>query len=178
MPDPNITLTAIQSHAAALAGTIQCHLANAGRCKVWSVGVVAGVLVITAGRAQMAALPCVAGAVVMLAITDACCVAAARVVTDAYNRFMGKLPLNGGNAMKAEQCFVLPAPEPGLRQAGKVFGALGSFSVWRSTARCWRCWPHFTCRLLCRRPLPPRRTCPRHPCQRPLSQNRPRHSSR
>ena len=42
---------------------------------------------------------------------------------------MRKLPLNGGNAMKAEECFVLPAPEPSWRQTGQVFAAMGSLSV-------------------------------------------------
>jgi hypothetical protein len=127
--DPNITLSAIQSHSAALEGAIRRHSANAARCKVWSVGIVAGVVVLAAGRAQMAALPWAAAPVVLLALADACQVVMARICTDAYNAFMRKLPLNGGDAMKAEECFVQPAPDPGWRQMGQVLGALGSLSV-------------------------------------------------
>jgi hypothetical protein len=86
-------------------------------------------MVFAVGRAQMAALPWAAAPVVLLALADACQVVMARICTDAYNAFMRKLPLNGGNAMKAEECFVLPLPEPGWRQAGQVLGALGSLSV-------------------------------------------------
>jgi hypothetical protein len=129
MPDPNITLTAIQSHTTALGGAIRRHEANAARCKVWSVGVVAGVMVFAAGRTQMAVLPWVAGVLVLLAVADACQGVMVRICTDAYNGFMRKLPLNGGNAMKAQESFVLPATEPGWRQAGQVLGALGSLSV-------------------------------------------------
>ena len=68
----------------------------------------------------MAALPWVVGVVVLLALADACAVVMARACTDAYHAFMRKLPLNGGNGMKAEECFILPAPEPTWRQAGQV----------------------------------------------------------
>ena len=78
----------------------------------------------------MAALPWAAATVVLLALADAGQSAMARVFTDAYNRFMQKLPLNGGNAMKAEDAFALPPLELGWRQAGLVLRALGSFSVW------------------------------------------------
>ena len=129
MPDPNVTLTAIQSHANALDGAIRRHVANAGRCKVFGAAGVMGVLLLASGRAQMGALPWVAGVVGLLALADACQVVMGRICRDAYNGFMRKLPLNGGNAMKAEECFVLPAPEPGWREVGRVLGALGSFSV-------------------------------------------------
>lgn len=55
----------------------------------------------------MAAWPWVVGVVLLLAVADACQVVMARICTDAYNGFMRKLPLNGGNAMKAEECFIL-----------------------------------------------------------------------
>ena len=129
MPDPNVTITAIETYANALQGAIRRSAANAGRCKVWSLAILAGVMVFAAGKPQMAALPWVAGVVVLLALADACQAVMARICTDAYNAFMRKLPLNGGNAMKAEECFVLPAPDLGWRQAGRVLGALGSFSV-------------------------------------------------
>ena len=87
----------------------------------------------------MAALPWAAATVVLLALADAGQAALARVFTDAYNRFMQKLPLHGGNAMKpstgaqaggAEDTFQLPPLGLGWRQAGLVWRALGSFSVW------------------------------------------------
>ncbi len=96
---------------------------------MWSAAIAAGVVLLAAGRMQMVPLSWAAGMVLLLALADAGQVAMARVFTDSYNRFMQKLPLNGGNAMKAEE-FVLPAPELGWRDAGKVLGALGSFSVW------------------------------------------------
>ena len=129
MPDPNITLTAIQSHATMLEDAIGRSVANVGRYKIWSAAIVAGVMLLAAGKAQMAALPWAAGVVVLLALADAGQGAMARVFTDAYNRFMRKLPLNGGNAMKAEE-FMMPSPELGWRDTGKVLGALASFSVW------------------------------------------------
>ena len=129
MPDPNIAPAAIQSHTKALESALKRHVTNAGRCKVWSGAIVAGMLLLAAGKAQMAALPWAAGVVVLLALADAGQVAMARVFTVAYNRFMQKLPLNGGNAMKAEE-FMLPAPVLGWRETGQVVGALGSFSVW------------------------------------------------
>ena len=89
-----------------------------------------GVALLASGKEQMAGLPWMAAMLVLLALADACEVALARVCTDAYNGFMRKLPLNGGNAMKADECFVLPPPDLGLREAGQVLGALGSFSVW------------------------------------------------
>jgi hypothetical protein len=103
MPDPNITLTAIRSHTTVLEGAIVRHSANAVRCKMWSVAIIAGVVLLAAMKAQMAALPWAAGVVVLLALADACHVLMARRCTDAYNGFMRKLPLNGGNAMKAEE---------------------------------------------------------------------------
>ncbi len=135
MPDPNVTLIAIQSHTAALSGAIQRQSANAGRCKVWSVGVIAGVVFFGVGRAQWAALPWVAGMVILLALADACCVALARRAVEAYNRFMARVPLNGGPSTKAqakepEEWLVLPGPDLGIRDAGSVLRALGSFSVW------------------------------------------------
>lgn len=129
MPDPNLTLAAIQSHTTALDGAIRRSVANSGWFKVGSAVVVLGFVLLASGKAQMAALPWVAGVVVLLALADACQVVMGRICTDAYNGFMRKLPLNGGNAMKAEECFVLPAPDPGWRQAGQVLGALGSLSV-------------------------------------------------
>ena len=105
------------------------HSSTAGRCKALSVVIVAGVLFVTGGKARVAMLPWTVGAVLLLTMVDAGQVALARTFTDAYNRFMRKLPLNGGNAMKAEE-FSLPAPDLRLRDAGKVFAALGSFSVW------------------------------------------------
>ena len=129
MPDPNVTLTAIETHATALEGAMKRHSANAGRCKVWSLAIIAGVMVFAGGKTQMGALPWVAVLVVLLALADACAVVMARACTDAYHAFMRKLPLNGGNGMKAEECFILPAPEPAWRQAGQVFGAMGSLSV-------------------------------------------------
>ena len=129
MPDPNLTLTAVQSHTTALDGAIRRHITNSGWFKMGSAVAVLGVVLLASGKAQMAALPWAAGVVILLAFADACQVVMARVCTDAYNGFMRKLPLNGGNAMKAEECFVLPAPEPGWRQAGQVLGALGSLSV-------------------------------------------------
>ena len=66
MPDPNITVTAIESHAAALNRSGLQHLANSGRCKVWSGAMVAGMLLFAAGKAQVAALPWAAGVVVLL----------------------------------------------------------------------------------------------------------------
>lgn len=129
MPDPNVTLIAIEAHVNALQGAISRSAANAGRCKVWSLAILAGGIVLAGGKLQMAALPWVTGVVVLLALADACQAVMARICTDAYNGFMRKLPLNGGNAMKAEECFVLPAPHLGWRQAGRVLGALGSFSV-------------------------------------------------
>ncbi len=101
MPDPNITLTAIETHAAAVERAMRRHAANAGRCKVWSLAIIAGVMVFAGGKAQMGALTWVAGVVVLLALADACAVVMARACTDAYHAFMRKLPLNGGNAMKA-----------------------------------------------------------------------------
>ena len=97
---------------------------------MWGIAIIVGAMVLTVGKAQIGALPWVAGMVVLMALADAGQVAMARVFTDAYNRFMAKLPLNGGNAMKAEEWLVLPPPTLSLRQAGQVFGALGSFSVW------------------------------------------------
>lgn len=97
---------------------------------MWSAGIVAGLIVFSTGRAQMAALPWAGSVVGLLALADACQLALARIFTDAYNRFMQKLPLNGGNAMKAEDVFQLPPPELGWREAGLVLRALGSFSVW------------------------------------------------
>ncbi len=91
---------------------------------------VAGMLLFASSRAQMAGLPWAAGVAVLLALADAGQVALARSFTGAYNRFMAKVPLNGGNAPKAEEWLVLPAPTLGLRDAGQVLGALGSFSVW------------------------------------------------
>ena len=129
MPDPNITLAVIQTHAIALERTIGRPVANAARCKLWSGAIVGGILLLASGKAQMAALPWAVVVVVLLAVVDAGQVAMARVFTDAYNRFMRKLPVNGGNAMKAEE-FVLPAPELGLQHAWQVLGALASFSVW------------------------------------------------
>jgi hypothetical protein len=129
MPDPNLTLAAIQSHTTALDGAIRRHVAHSGWCKVGSAMVVLGVVLLASGKAQMAVLPWVAGVVALLALADACQVLMARLCTDAYHAFMQKLPLNGGNAMKAEECFVLPAPEPTWQQAGRVLGALGSLSV-------------------------------------------------
>ncbi len=129
MPDPTVSVAAIQSHTVALQSAIGRHAANASRCKVWTGGIVAGMLLLSAGRAQMAALPWAAGVIVLLALADAGQAALAGVFTDAYNRFMAKVPLNGGNAMKPE-CFLLPEPVLGWRQAGLVLRALGSFSVW------------------------------------------------
>ncbi len=139
MPDSNLVNTAIQSHTAALTGAVQQHSANAVRCKVWSAGVMAGVLIFTPGKVQVTALPWMLGVLALLAVADACCVAMARIGTEACNDFLRKLPLNGGNmpnpsthaqGKRAEEWLVLPAPDPGLRQAGSVFRALGSFSVW------------------------------------------------
>ena len=129
MPDPNITLTAIQTHATALEGAISRHAANAVRCKQWSAAIVAGVVLLAAARAELGALPWVARVVVLLAMADACQAVMARNCTDAYHAFMRKLPLNGGNALMAEECFVLPTTEPGWWQAGQVLGAMGSLSV-------------------------------------------------
>ena len=146
MPDPNITLTAIETHSAALEGAMKRHSANAGRCKVWSLAIIAGVMVFAGGKAQRGALPWVAGMVVLLALADACAVVMARACTDAYHAFMRKLPLNGGNAMKAEECFILPAPEPTWRQAGEVFAAMVRSRCCLFTGRCWRWWWLFMCR--------------------------------
>ena len=129
MPDLNLTLAAINSSAVALERAITRHAANGVRCKQWSAGLVALFVFLTAGRPVQAALLWVMAPVALLAVADACEVALVRRFTDAYNRFMQKLPLNGGNAMKAEE-FSLPDPVPGWRQAGQVLGALGSFSVW------------------------------------------------
>ncbi len=130
MPDPNVTTAAIETHAAALHGAIGRHAANASRCKVWSGAIVTGLVLLAAGKAQMGALPWAAGVVVLLALAEAGQVALARFFTEAYNRFMAKVPLNGGNLPKAEEWLVLPAPVLGWRQAGLVLRALGSFSVW------------------------------------------------
>jgi len=130
MPDPNLVLAAIQTHAAALEGAVKFHAGNAARCRVAGAAIVAGMMLFVVAKAQMAALPWMAGVVGLLAVADAGQVALARVFTDAYNRLMRELPLNGGRAVKAEDCLLLPAPVLGLRQAGLVLGALGSFSVW------------------------------------------------
>ncbi len=130
MPEPTITLAAIQPHVTVLERAIHRQGANSGRCKMWSGAMVAGMLLFAGGKAQMAALPWAAGVVVLLALADAGQVALARIFTEAYNRFMAKVPLNGGNALKAEEWLVLPAPTLSLREAGQVLGALGSFSVW------------------------------------------------
>ena len=52
MPDPNVTLTAIETHAAALEGASKRHAANAGRCKVWSGAIFAGVMVFAAMKPE------------------------------------------------------------------------------------------------------------------------------
>ncbi len=78
MPDPNITLTAIQIHATALDDSFRRHSKIAGMCKAWSVAIIGGVMVFAGGKAQMGALPWVAGAVVLLALADACAVVMAR----------------------------------------------------------------------------------------------------
>ncbi len=135
MPEPSVTATAIQSHTAALSGAIHRHSANAGRCKVWSVGIMVGVVFFGVGRAQWATLPWVAGAVALLALADACCVVLVRRAVEAYNRFMARVPLNGGPSTKAqarepEEWLVLPGADLGIREAGSVLRALGSFSVW------------------------------------------------
>ncbi len=135
MPDPTVTLAAIPPHATTLERAIHRHGSNSGRCKVLSGAMVAGMLLFASGRAQMAGLPWAAGVVVLLALADAGQVALARVFTEAYNRFMAKVPLNGGPSTKAqaagaEEWLVLPAPALGMRDAGQVLGALGSFSVW------------------------------------------------
>ncbi len=96
---------------------------------MWSGAIVGGILCFVAGRAQVAVLPWAAAVVVLLALADAGELALARVCTDVYNRFMRKLPLNGGNAMKAEE-FLLPAPQLGWLDAGRLLGALASLSVW------------------------------------------------
>ncbi len=90
---------------------------------------VAGMLWFAASRGQVAVLPWAAGVVVLLALVDAGEVALARVGTDAYHRFMRKLPLNGGNGVKAEE-FLLPAPQLGWCDAGHLLRALASLSVW------------------------------------------------
>jgi hypothetical protein len=136
MPDSNITLSAIQAHTAALDGATKRHVANGSRCKVWSAGIVAGVIVVAAGKPQMGALPWVCGVVALLAFVDACQVVMARGCTAAYNSLMRKLPLNGGNAMKAEECFLLPVPE--WRHLGQLLGVLGCCRCCRSAGRCWR----------------------------------------
>ena len=92
MPDLNITLAAIQSHGTTLERAINRQGANSGRCKVWSGAIVTGMLLLASGKAEMAALPWAAGVVVLLALADAAQVAMAWVCTDAYNRFMRKLP--------------------------------------------------------------------------------------
>ena len=104
MPDPNVTITAIETHLAALDGANLRHSTNAGRCKMWSVGILAGVMVFAGGKAQMGALPWVGGVVLVLAMADACHVALGRRATAAYNAFMRKLPQcgsGGGDAMMA-----------------------------------------------------------------------------
>ena len=144
MSDPAVTLTAIQSHTTALTGTIHRHSANAACCRAWSAGMVVAVIVFGAGKpstiaqaagAQAAVLPWVAGVVGLLAVADACCVALARRAVEAYNRFMARVPLHGGPSTKAQagelaEWLVLPGPDLGIREAGSVLRALGSFSVW------------------------------------------------
>ena len=103
MPDRNVTITAIEMHSAALEGAMKRHVANAGKCKLWTLAIIAGVMVFAGGKAQMGALPWVEGVVVLLALADACAVVMARACTDAYHAFKRKLPLNGGNGMKAEE---------------------------------------------------------------------------
>ena len=92
MPDPTVTLAAIQSHATVLEAAMSRYSANAARCQIWSFVIVGGVVLLAAGNPEMAVLPWVGGVVVMLAMADAGQVAMARVCTDAYNRFMRKLP--------------------------------------------------------------------------------------
>ena len=88
MTDPSISTTAIKVHAAALENAISRHAVNTVRCKVWSAEIVAGLIVIAMGRAQMAALPW-AGSVVV--VMDASQLALARICTDAYNRDEGPI---------------------------------------------------------------------------------------
>ena len=130
MPDPNLTLTAMQPHATALEASVSRHSANAAQCKIWSAAIVGGVLLLmSSGKGPISVLPWMVVLMGLLALVDAGQAAMARVVTEAYNRFMRKLPINGGNAIKAEE-FVLPVPELGWRDTGKVLAALSSFSVW------------------------------------------------
>ena len=147
MPDPSLTVAAIQSHTTALEGAIGRHGTNACRCKVWSAAIVGGMLLLASGRVQMAALPWAAGVVVQMALADAGQLAMARVFKDAYNRFMAKLPLNGGNAMEAEEWLVLPPPALSLRQAGRVFAVLVRSPCGPFMARYWRCSWASMCRV-------------------------------
>lgn len=71
------------------------HAANPSRWKIWSVGIVAGAMLFAGGSAQATALPWVSGVVLLLALVDACEVVMRRACTDAWHRFMRKLPLNG-----------------------------------------------------------------------------------
>ena len=105
-------------------------MANAWRCRCASALVVGVVLLGTGVWFHPGVLPWVAGLVVVLALVDACSVAMARRAVESYHRFMARVPLNGGNLPKAEEWLVLPGPDLGIRDAGSVLRALGSFSVW------------------------------------------------
>lgn len=92
----------------------------------------------------IALLPWMAGFVVLVALADACSVAMARRAGESYQRFMARVPLNGGPSAKAqggkpstraqadraEDWLALPPPDLRVRDAGLVLRASGSLSVW------------------------------------------------
>ena len=127
MPDSHLISTVTQAHSSNLSKRISRHIQNAAQIKSLSTAIVGVLLFLPAGK--LSHLGLVGSAMLLLGLADAVQLTMARAFTDAYNRFMRKLPLNGGNAMKAEE-FVLPAPELGSQHAGQVLGALASFSVW------------------------------------------------
>ncbi len=130
MPDPNVTVTAIQIHSVALNRVAGQHIANGFRCKAGALVGVLGILFLGSAKAQLAVLPWVGGVLLVLAMGDACHVALGRRARAACDAFMRKLPLNGGNVPKAEDWLMLPEEERGWKQVGPAMRAMLSLSVW------------------------------------------------